>query len=76
MFFGIFMALVYLGMAALLAINYFNWANTPSWKAIRWLFAIVLAAYGFYRGYREISGRHTYGMRIDEYNNYDDDEKN
>ena len=57
--FGIFMVLVYLGMAVLLAINYFNWSNS----GMRWLFAAVFAAYGLYRGYREFKGEHTYGMR-------------
>lgn len=69
MFFGIFMVFVYLGMAALLAVNYFDWSNAPLWKALRWLFAIVFAAYGIYRGYRELKGEHSYGMR-----QYDDDQ--
>lgn len=63
MFFGIFMVLVYLGMAVLMAMNYFGFINTPLWNAVRWLFAAVLAAYGIYRGYREVTGDHTYGMR-------------
>ena len=66
LFFGIFMVLVYLGMAALMAINYFNFSNTPLWNAVRWLFVVVLALYGIYRAYREITGVHTYGMRVDE----------
>ena len=66
MFFGIFMVLVYLGMAALMAINFFDWSNTPLWNAVRWFFAVLFAAYGIYRGYREIKGEHTYGMRIDD----------
>ena len=70
MFFGIFMVFVYLGMAALMAMNYFDWSNTPLWKGVRWLFAIIFAAYGLYRGYREIKGEHTYGMR-----RYDQDEE-
>ena len=63
LFFGIFMVLVYLGMAVLMAMNYFDFINTPLWNAVRWLFAAVLAAYGIYRGYREVTGDHTYGMR-------------
>ena len=70
MFFGIFMVFVYLGMAALMAMNYFDWSNTPLWKGVRWLFAIIFAAYGVYRGYREIKEEHTYGMR-----RYDQDEE-
>ena len=69
MFFGIFMVFVYLGMAALMAVNYFDWSNTVLWKSIRWFFAAVFAAYGLYRGYRELKGEHTYGMR-----RYDDQE--
>ena len=69
MFFGFFMVLIYLGMAALLAVNFFNWSNAPLWRGARWLMVVVLAAYGIYRGYREVKGEHTYGMR-----RYDDDE--
>lgn len=69
MFFGIFMVLVYLGMAVLMAVNFFDWSNAPLWRALRWLMAAVFAAYGLYRGYREIKGEHTYGMR-----RYDEDE--
>ena len=87
MFFGIFMVLVYLGMAALMAINFFDWSTTPLWNAVRWFFAALFAVYGIYRGYREIKGEHTYGMRIqdnkdEEYSTYNhkiigskDDEK-
>ena len=66
LFFGIFMVLVYLGMAALLAINFFDWTLSPMWNAVRWFFVIAFAAYGLYRGYREIKGEHTYGMRRDD----------
>lgn len=61
--FGIFMVLVYLGMAVLLAIDYFDWSAAPMWRMLRWTFAIILAAYGLYRGYREVTGDHTYAMR-------------
>ena len=66
MFFGIFMVLVYLGMAVLMAINFFDWSETSLWKTVRWLFAGLFAVYGIYRGYREIKGEHSYGMRYDE----------
>ena len=66
LFFGIFMVLVYLGMAILMAINFCNFANTPLWTAVRWLFVVVLALYGIYRAYREVTGVHTYGMRVEE----------
>ncbi len=63
MLFGIFMVLVYLAMAVLLAINFFDWSVTPLWNAVRWFFVILFAAYGVYRGYREFTGEHSYGMR-------------
>ena len=69
LFFSIFMVLIYLGMAVLMAINFFNFSNTPLWTGVRWFFAVVLALYGLYRGYRELKGEHTYGMRIDEETN-------
>ena len=65
MFFGIFMVLVYLGMAALMVINFFG---LP--KYLSWFFAAVFAAYGLYRGYREVTGDHSYGMR-----RYDDEQQ-
>lgn len=54
--FGVFMIAVYLGMAALMAFNYFDWSNTMLWKCVRWGMAAVFAAYGFYRCYRQIKG--------------------
>ena len=63
--FGIFMVLFYLGVAVMLALNYFG---LP--KYLSWFFAVVFGAYGIYRGYREIKGEHTYGMR-----RYDDDDE-
>ena len=63
LFFGIFMVLVYLGMAVLLAIDYFDWSAVPLWRVLRIPFAVILAAYGIYRGYREVTGDHTYAMR-------------
>lgn len=55
-FFGIFMVVVYLGMAYLLAMNYFDWDATPFWKAVRWGMATIFGIYGIYRGYRQIKG--------------------
>lgn len=66
MFFGIFMVVVYLGMAVLMVVNFFDWSTTALWNGVRWFFAILFAAYGIYRGYREYRGEHTYGMRIDD----------
>ncbi len=66
MLFGIFMVLVYLGVAVLMAINFFDWSNTPLWNTVRWFFAGLFAAYGIYRGYREVKGDHTYGMRVND----------
>ena len=63
--FGIFMVLFYLGVAAMMAINFFNFP-----KYLSWFFAVMFAAYGIYRGYREIKGEHTYGMRT-----YQDEEQ-
>ena len=63
MFFGIFMVFFYLVVAVAMAMNWFGWYETSTWKAIRWFFAIAFGAYGIYRGYREIKGEHTYGMR-------------
>ena len=66
LFFSIFMVLVYLGMAVLMAINFFDFSNTPLWTCVRWFFVVVFALYGIYRGYRELTGEHTYGMRVDQ----------
>jgi hypothetical protein len=82
MVFGIFMVLVYLGMAGLLAVNFFDWSLTPLWNAVRWFFVVIFAAYGIYRGYRELKGEHTYGMRVyddndqEKYSTYDKDHLN
>ena len=66
LFFGFFMVLFYLTVAVLMAINFFNFLNTPLWTGVRWFFAVILGLYGIYRGYREFTGEHTYGMRVDE----------
>ena len=54
-FFGIFMILVYFGMAYLLYINFFGWTTEP-WLTSRYVFAVILAVYGLYRCYRQIKG--------------------
>lgn len=66
LFFSIFMVLFYLFVAVLMAINFFKFSNTPLWTGLRWFFAVMLALYGIYRGYREFKGEHTYGMRVDD----------
>jgi hypothetical protein len=75
MFFGFFMVLVYVGVAIMMALNLLDWPNTPMWNTIRWIFAVVFGLYGIYRGYREIKGEHTYGMRVSDederYSTYD-----
>ncbi len=63
MAFGIFMVLFYLGVAVLLALNFF-----PVPRYLSWFFAVAFGAYGLYRGYREIKGEHTYGIRRDDEN--------
>ena len=76
LFFSFFMVLFYLGVAVLMAINFFDFVNTPLWTGVRWFFAVAFALYGIYRGYRELKGEHTYGMRVDddeeEYTTYSD----
>ena len=73
MAFGFFMVLIYLGMAALFAFNFFDWSSAPIWTAVRWFFVAVFAAYGIFRGYRELTGEHTYGMR--RYDDQEEDER-
>lgn len=70
MLFGIFMVLFYLAVAAAMALNLFQWTDTPLWKGVRWFLAVLFGLYGFYRGYREVKGEHTYGMRT--YDDQDD----
>jgi len=64
------MVLVYLGMAYLLAVNFFDWATTPAMNAFRWGAAAIFAAYGLYRGYRQVSGKDYY--RLQRTDNEDD----
>lgn len=65
--FGFFMVLFYLAVAVLLVKGVF-----PLPKYLSWFFAVAFGAYGIYRFYREIKGEHTYGMRI---NDNDDEEE-
>lgn len=55
-FFGMFMICVYMGMAALMAMNVFDWDNTLFWRSARWMMAVVFGLYGIYRAYRLIKG--------------------
>lgn len=72
-FFGVFMILVYLGMAYLLYINFFDW-NTEPWLTLRYVFAAILAIYGVYRCYRQVKGTDYYRLRdIEE--RFDKDQK-
>ena len=54
--FGIFMVLLYLGVACLLFMNFFDWADTPTWKMTRYTMASIFAVYGVYRCYRQVKG--------------------
>ncbi len=68
-FFGVFMICVYLGMAYLLYINFFDWTSEP-WLTLRYIFAAILALYGVYRCYRQIKGIDYYRLRdLEERNN-------
>lgn len=73
-FFGVFMIFVYLGMAYLLYINFFKWYSEP-WLTLRYVFAIILAAYGIYRCYRQIKGVDYYRLQDMEERQEDNDEK-
>lgn len=74
--FGVFMVIVYLAMAYLLAVNYFDWSQAPLWKTVRWGMAAILAVYGMFRGYRQITGMDYYRVTDDEddikHNNHDE----
>lgn len=61
-FFGVFMILIYLGMAYLLFINFFDW-NTEPWLSLRYIFAAILAIYGVYRCYRQVKGTDYYRLK-------------
>ncbi len=63
MFFGIFMIVIYFGMAYLLIINFFDWNATLFWNCVRYGMAAILAAYGLFRCYRQIKGSDYYFTR-------------
>lgn len=66
-FFGLFMVIVYLGMAYLMFINFFDWNTSLTW--FRYVLAVVFMLYGVYRCYRQVTG-------VDYYRNrHDDDEE-
>ena len=65
---AVFMVLFYLAVAVLLVKGVF-----PLPKYLSWFFAVAFGAYGIYRFYREIKGEHTYGMRISD--NDDEEEE-
>ena len=50
-------------MAYLLMVNFFGWSDDLTWKTIRLGMAAILAAYGFYRAYRQIKGIDYYRNR-------------
>ena len=64
-FFGIFMILLYFGMAALMAINFFGW-NSPPFTWLRWVLALIFGLYGVYRGYRQYKGIDYYRIDTDD----------
>ena len=53
-FFGLFMVIVYLGMAYLMFINFFDWNTSLTW--FRYVLAVVFMLYGVYRCYRQVIG--------------------
>jgi len=59
-FFGIFMVLFYLAIAAALVTNVFNFEFSPM---LRWVFGVLFGAYGIYRGYRLVTGQDFYGRQ-------------
>ncbi len=61
--FGIFMIVVYLGMAYLLIVNFFGWGETATWNIIRYGMAAVFGLYGIYRAYRQVTGIDYYRNR-------------
>ena len=63
-FFGIFMVCLYLAMAYLMIINFFNWGGGLDW--FRYLLAGVFAIYGVYRAYRQVKGIDYYRLNADE----------
>ncbi len=70
MVFGIFMVLVYLGMAMLMVRNFFNWNSSLNW--MRYSLAVAFGLYGLYRGYRQVKGIDYYRGRAQEEEETDD----
>lgn len=52
--FGIFMIIIYLGMAVLMMTGFFG--KEGVWLWLRWVGGGILAAYGVWRGYRQFIG--------------------
>ncbi len=52
--FGAIMVIIYVGMGALLLINFFGW--DADWDMARIVVGIVLVIYGIWRAYRQIAG--------------------
>ena len=50
------MVVIYLGMAYLLLVNFFDWGETPLWNTVRYAMAVVFGLYGLYRAYRQFAG--------------------
>lgn len=63
-FFGLFMVIVYLGMAYLMFINFFDWNTSLTW--FRYVLAVVFMLYGVYRCYRQVTGVDYYPNRRDD----------
>lgn len=63
-FFGLFMVIVYLGMAYLMFINFFDWNTSLTW--FRYVLAVVFMLYGVYRCYRQVTGVDYYRNRLDD----------
>lgn len=61
--FGIFMIIIYLGMAYLLIVNFFEWSTTLTWNIIRYGMAAIFGLYGIYRAYRQVTGIDYYRNR-------------
>ena len=61
--FGIFMIIIYLGMAYLLIVNFFDWSETMTWNIVRYGMATIFGLYGIYRAYRQITGIDYYRNR-------------
>lgn len=69
LFFGLFMIVVYVGMAILMYLNFFDWSASLTW--FRYLLAVVFFLYGVYRCYRQVAGIDYY--RINDENNGDNE---